>query len=908
MNVKLAIDFGTTNSVIARWADDRAVIESLPGLTMTTPGVPPLIPSLLYVADGQRPVVNVGDAVRARRADQERDNRLFRDFKRGIVAVDDHEPRLIDGVPWSDRDAGRYFLNHLLTALPYTAADIEQLVLTAPVASFTGYFHWLNETIPLAADRVRLVDESTAAALGYAVTEPEAVVLVFDFGGGTLDLSLVQLPASTEKTGGLLGRLRRGGARDHTARVIAKAGRLLGGSDVDRWLMAEVLRQTQLTVDDLGPGCAPLLTACEEAKIALSTSASTAVTFTDARYWTHTVHLSRADLEGMLAANGFYASLHGVIDKVMHVARREGIFKEDIRYVLLVGGTSLMPSVQAALADYFDGLDIRAEKPFTAVAEGALQLAAGCGLDDYLPASFGLRHYNPQTRRTEYDEIIPQGSRYPSEKPVEIILQAAHAGQTAIDLVIGEITPDAIQQVSVREEDGQAVFVAQTDSASRAITALNASDPLSIPLKPAGKHGQDRINAAFRVDDRRQLRVTATDLRTRRVLLEDAVLVTLGGGQATTNGQSLLPDIEDLAAYFREQIHAAAAEIQTDPAPEGAQPALTGREPTLSAGITHGQRRLSLRHLGGVLTALAPDTVTPEAAAAMLRSDEFYVRYNAGRLLARRADRSARLVLADALHDSHAPTRASAARCLYGFSWFTAEPLLRQALADSDRRVREAAIYALCDMRETPAFQLAAEALDGDVDDVRAAAAWGLRACTAPKAVPVLSAVLDADDPDVRIAGLEALGANDTRQAQAVVRAAIQRDPDPEVQYAAVLSLIELAEADCLPEICALIEAARATNRTAILRALFHATNYLKIDTAESEAADALITALSGALSDPTAEARMAAVWPLAWMQDPRAAEVLVTAYTHEADPAVRAHILRVASSLNSPAAMQIVP
>ena len=68
----------------------------------------------------------------------------------------------------------------------------------------------------------------------------------------------------------------------------------------------------------------------------------------------------------------------------MYVARQRGIFKEDIRYVLLVGGTSLMPSVQRTLKQYFTDTAVRSDKPFTAVAEGALQVAAGFGLDDYL--------------------------------------------------------------------------------------------------------------------------------------------------------------------------------------------------------------------------------------------------------------------------------------------------------------------------------------------------------------------------------------------------------------------------------------------------------------------------------------------------------------------------------------------
>ena len=109
--------------------------------------------------------------------------------------------------------------------------------------------------------------------LGYAITEPGALVLVFDFGGGTLDLSLVQLPENREHTGGFLSMFRRTPSSRHAARVMAKAGRVIGGSDVDHWLLAEVLRQTRLTIDQLGHDYAALLTHCEQAKIDLSTQA-----------------------------------------------------------------------------------------------------------------------------------------------------------------------------------------------------------------------------------------------------------------------------------------------------------------------------------------------------------------------------------------------------------------------------------------------------------------------------------------------------------------------------------------------------------------------------------------------------------------------------------------------------------
>ncbi|MCU0480662.1 MAG: Hsp70 family protein, partial [Anaerolineae bacterium] len=364
MGHKLGIDFGTTNSVIARWDEEKqdSEVVIIDGLSDTSDkNLPPVVPSLLYVNDGKARTITCGVKVREQRLDSQQNNRLFRNFKRGIVATPAPEPRKIDDVDWADKDAGRAFVKHLIHNLPYKNEDIEQLVLTAPVASFEGYLAWLNSVIDEVAllDKIRVVDESTAAALGYAVTKPGAVVLVFDFGGGTLDLSLVQLPENREKTGGVLKRLVGSGkAGQHTAKVIAKAGRIIGGSDIDQWLLGEVLKRANLTTEQLGIEYARLLTRCEHAKIALSTEKSAKIEFS-AQERSYAVTITREELEALLEANGFYTALRRVVDKVMHIARQRGIFKEDIHYVLLVGGTSLMPSVQTTLGQYFTDMAVR---------------------------------------------------------------------------------------------------------------------------------------------------------------------------------------------------------------------------------------------------------------------------------------------------------------------------------------------------------------------------------------------------------------------------------------------------------------------------------------------------------------------------------------------------------------------
>jgi len=533
MGHKIAIDFGTTNSVVAKWSDngEEPKIIHVDGIANNQVAErPSIVPSLIYVNSATDKTFTVGQRVRDKGYDAQRDNRLFRNFKRGIVSTPAPPPRNIDGVEFADRDAGSAFVHQVLEAIPLDMSEIEQLVLTAPVASFEGYLSWLNEVIDeIAPDKIRVVDESTAAALGYAVTEPGAIVLVFDFGGGTLDLSLVQLPEHQKKTGGFLRKLVSSGkASKNAARVIAKAGRIIGGSDIDQWIIQYVMDKTGLTSETLGKDYAPVLTECEKAKIELSTSDKTTIAF-EANGQSYNVEMTRSELESLLEENGFYDALRRVVDKVMQVARQRGIFKEDIRYVLMVGGTSLMPSVQDTLAKYFTDMAVRADKPFTAVAEGALQLAAGYGLEDYLVHSYGLRHLDPDTGMHAWDELISMGSAYPITQPIELVLGASQNNQSEIEFMIGEIDTDAVSMIEVKYEDGQAVFVANAEETEQKIVPVNEGElhKFFAKLDPTGKPDEDRLKVQFTVDDRRRLKMTVYDLKKKAVLLEDVTVATL---------------------------------------------------------------------------------------------------------------------------------------------------------------------------------------------------------------------------------------------------------------------------------------------------------------------------------------------------------------------------------------------
>ena len=190
------------------------------------------------------------------------------------------------------------------------------------------------------------------------------------------------------------------------------------------------------------------------------------------------------------------------------------------------------------------------------------------------------------------------------------------------------------------------------------------------------------------------------------------------------------------------------------------------------------------------------------------------------------------------------------------------------------------------------------EELEGEEDNVLQAAAWGLRDTQDSAAIPVLELVLNnAGDPDVRVKALEALGQSDTPEAKPIVRNAMN-DPEPEVKYAATLSLLELSGESWLNELSGIIGRTKGETLRQVLRGFFHATNYLKIDVSQSAAADMLIDALETALLDEMPKTREAVIWPLAWMRHQRTPSIIRRTYHMETDPKVKAHIVKVATSL----------
>lgn len=204
------------------------------------------------------------------------------------------------------------------------------------------------------------------------------------------------------------------------------------------------------------------------------------------------------------------------------------------------------------------------------------------------------------------------------------------------------------------------------------------------------------------------------------------------------------------------------------------------------------------------------------------------------------------------------------------------------------------------------AYHRVMEILQTGDEAMRMSAVWGLHSHPDAAAVPVLALAAQADSTDIRVEAMEVLGATEAEEAIPVVRRGIA-DPSPEVIYAAVLSWVELAGAACLAPLADAIEASTSLERRAILRGLFHATNYMGIDCASAPVAGRLIDALEAALRDPLPAARLAATMQLAWMRHPQVEAALLRGFHAEPDSTTRAQMLANIVNLLSPLAERLL-
>ncbi|MFN7658679.1 MAG: Hsp70 family protein, partial [Dolichospermum sp.] len=164
-----------------------------------------------------------------------------------------------------------------------------------------------------------------------------------------------------------------------TARVLAKAGQNLGGTDIDNWIVDYFAKSQGLPVSSLTARLA------EKVKIQLSTQDQvTEVYFDDQTFTSYEMNLNRDTLEKILRENGFFDQLDSAMMTLLQQGRNYNIEIDDINAVLLVGGTVQLPIIQTWIEQYFQPEKIRRQLPFEAIAHGALQITQGIEIKDYL--------------------------------------------------------------------------------------------------------------------------------------------------------------------------------------------------------------------------------------------------------------------------------------------------------------------------------------------------------------------------------------------------------------------------------------------------------------------------------------------------------------------------------------------
>lgn len=528
MGKKFSIDFGTTNTVVSEWIENEQKPRTMRFDKISAAQlelIPSIIPSILYIGDEISMDYKIGNEVIANGLDMKSNERFFSGFKRLIVSSNNVFPRKINNKSFEYKFIGELFLKKVLAEISsvsnYKENDNE-LIFTVPVESFEMYYNWLMEISQkyIPSYKVRIVDESTAAAIGYGVTKPNELILVVDFGGGTLDVSLIKTPS-------IIKNMQEN--NNEKVKVIAKAGEILGGEDIDNWLLEDILKENNIKLEEVVGIYTQLKHEVEFLKRQLSTKFQEEFSYFDVdNFMTISSNYTRDRFEELLLDYDFYTCIQNVIDRVLDQARLKGISKDMISKVLLVGGTCLIPSVQKAIKQVFGSSRVYSEKTFEAVSNGALLLLQGINVEDYICHSYAIRYLNPNTHMHEYKTLFESGTKYPSDRHIELKLACSNYNQIAIELVIAEIQ----QKINKTTEvifDGQTIRTVETSDNAKNIRILNEEKDKTVlaRLNPPGNPGSNRLNIKFKINATKQLTATVKDLYNDKVIYTDIPVVNL---------------------------------------------------------------------------------------------------------------------------------------------------------------------------------------------------------------------------------------------------------------------------------------------------------------------------------------------------------------------------------------------
>ena len=506
----LAIDLGSSTTVVVFQKENGQPPELL--------DLPPIsraigeIPSLIWKSSEKEESYLIGQQIIDLNLINEKENNLSQDFKRWIGSTE-IEPIYDSKI--TPEKAGEILIHNIWKEVS-KKVNIKRLVLTAPVDTYREYRTWLvNVCNSLEVKEIALVDEPTAAAMGAGL-EPGSTLLVLDFGGSTIDMSIVALEGGEGQASPIAQLVRFDGNNLEgkstqvlrTAKVLGKSGLRLGGKDIDRWIFHHLLPEENPTNS--------ILRKAEELKCELSnTNIKETLVITkkvnNIQNEEKFLKLSKKGLEELLIEKGLLKSIEKLFIQTINSAKRNSFELKDLDSVVLVGGGSRIPLIKNYLSDICNSIPFLTPPPIEAIALGALHLTPGVQIKDVLNKGVSLRCWNKKNEKHIWHPLFLAGQTWPTNKPLEIILAASINSQLSIDLIIGEPQEEGSNEIIYTN----GLPTLKTIESKDKIKKIN-NTIISIPVDPPGEIGQDCIKLIFNINDNCQLEVEGVDLRNNK--------------------------------------------------------------------------------------------------------------------------------------------------------------------------------------------------------------------------------------------------------------------------------------------------------------------------------------------------------------------------------------------------------